>query len=95
MIGSSLARRSAGRRASEVQLVGIKYFRASQDASGRSISVASQRDEGDEFFDCFLDAPAEKGRVVVHLRVSFELFPVENLERKIRTDEHVNVQVNE
>jgi DNA invertase Pin-like site-specific DNA recombinase len=53
MIGSSLARRSVGRRASEVQLVGIKYLRASQDASGRSISVASQRDEGDEFFDEF------------------------------------------
>src|SRR5205809_616803 len=53
MIGSSLARRSVGRRASEVVLVGIKYLRASQDASGRSISVASQRDEGDEFFDEF------------------------------------------
>ena len=49
MIGSALARRSAGRRASEVLLVGIKYLRASQDASGRSISVASQRDEGTEF----------------------------------------------
>lgn len=53
MIGSSLARRSMGWRASEVQLVGIKYFRASQDASGRGISTASQSDEGDEFFEEF------------------------------------------
>jgi DNA invertase Pin-like site-specific DNA recombinase len=33
-----------------VTYIGVKYLRASQDASGRSISVASQLDEGEEFF---------------------------------------------
>ncbi|GAB3467041.1 recombinase family protein [Actinophytocola sediminis] len=41
------------RSLAEVHLVGIKYVRASQDASGRSISVSSQVDEGDEFFEEF------------------------------------------
>jgi DNA invertase Pin-like site-specific DNA recombinase len=38
------------RSATEGRLIGIKYVRASQDASGRSISVSSQVDEGEEFF---------------------------------------------
>ncbi|SDC26043.1 recombinase family protein [Actinokineospora iranica] len=33
------------------EVIGIKYLRASQDALGRAISVRSQEDEGDEFFD--------------------------------------------
>ncbi|WP_082114677.1 recombinase family protein [Lentzea aerocolonigenes] len=33
------------------KLVGIRYLRASKDSSGREISVASQDDEGEEFFD--------------------------------------------
>jgi DNA invertase Pin-like site-specific DNA recombinase len=35
----------------DVRLVGIKYARASQDKKGRSISVSSQIDEGEEFFE--------------------------------------------
>src|ERR1041385_2337813 len=34
-------------------------------------------------------------RIVVKLRVSLKLLLVENLEREVRTDEHVNVQINE
>ncbi|WP_328604761.1 recombinase family protein [Amycolatopsis sp. NBC_00345] len=51
MIGSELPRWATNQRAHHVTLVGIKYLRASQDASGRRISLGSQRDEGDEFFD--------------------------------------------
>ncbi|MFD8494278.1 recombinase family protein [Amycolatopsis sp. NPDC059657] len=53
MINSVLARQQVAGRASAGQLRGIKYFRASQDASGRAVSVASQRDEGDELFEEF------------------------------------------
>ncbi|GAB3459263.1 recombinase family protein [Actinophytocola sediminis] len=35
------------------RLIGIKYVRASQDVSGRSISVSSQVEEGEEFFEEF------------------------------------------
>lgn len=38
------------RSVAEGRLIGIKYVRALQDASGRSISVSSQVDEGEEFF---------------------------------------------
>lgn len=53
MISSVLARQRVDGRASVGQLRGIKYLRASQDASGRAISISSQRDEGDEFFEEF------------------------------------------
>jgi DNA invertase Pin-like site-specific DNA recombinase/uncharacterized Fe-S cluster protein YjdI len=47
----SLASRRPRNGATPKQWVGVKYLRASQDAQGYSISVQSQLDEGEEFFE--------------------------------------------
>ncbi|MEV6609889.1 recombinase family protein [Kutzneria sp. NPDC051319] len=47
----SLASRRPRYGATPKQWTGVKYLRASQDAQGYSISVQSQLDEGEEFFE--------------------------------------------